>query len=84
MALQGEKSRDRPAEEAKPAFVVDDGDRQGTPYSNDSSDVSKPRLSVRTLLAVLAVCLIYFAQLVSLVGAGAVGFTATCPRMSAC
>lgn len=66
------------SDETKSVLVVDDngGESQGTsPDDSTSSEASKPLLSVRTLLAVLAVCFIYFAQLVSLVGAGAVGFT---------
>ncbi|KAK4034555.1 putative siderophore iron transporter protein [Parachaetomium inaequale] len=43
--------------------------------SDDGSDNTAPRLHAKTLLAVLAVCLIYFAQLVSLVGAGVQGQT---------
>ena len=41
--------------------------------SNGSDDDQrKPQLHAKTWLAVLAVCMIYFAQLVLLVGAGAV------------
>jgi hypothetical protein len=40
--------------------------------SVDGSGEVAPRLHAKTFLAVLAVCLIYFAQLVSLVGAGVV------------
>ncbi|KAK4140053.1 putative siderophore iron transporter protein [Dichotomopilus funicola] len=43
--------------------------------ASDELPESAPRLSARTFLAVLAVCLIYFAQLFSLVGAGVQGQT---------
>ncbi|KAK3694144.1 major facilitator superfamily domain-containing protein [Podospora appendiculata] len=41
--------------------------------STDDSDEPAPHLHAKTFLAVLAVCLIYMAQLVNLVGAGAQG-----------
>ncbi|KAH6628093.1 major facilitator superfamily domain-containing protein [Chaetomium tenue] len=43
--------------------------------SDDGSNEPAPQLHARTFLAVAAVCLIYFAQLVSLVGAGVQGQT---------
>ena len=54
--------------------VVNDSEKKATKSSQDSnsSDEPAPRLHAKTFLAVFAVCLIYFAQLVSLVGAGAV------------
>lgn len=46
---------------------------KGVSESNSNTlDEPKPRLHAKTFLAVFAVCLIYFAQLVNLVGAGAV------------
>lgn len=65
-----------PAEGAKNDFVFEDGSRERVSSSIEDgpAESERPRLTLRTFLAVLAVCLIYFAQLVSLVGAGAVGF----------
>jgi len=42
---------------------------------NDSDNEPVPHLHAKTFLAVIAVCLIYMAQLVNLVGAGAQGQT---------
>lgn len=57
--------------ETKPEVAV--GQEKGSVSdSSDSLDEPAPRLHAKTLLAVLAVCTIYFAQLVTLVGAGAV------------
>ncbi|KAK3298781.1 major facilitator superfamily domain-containing protein [Chaetomium fimeti] len=50
--------------------IFDSSLPQSSGSSHDGSSEPAPRLHARTLLAVLAVCLIYFAQLVSLVGAG--------------
>ena len=62
------------ADSRKNDFVLQGGSRdRGSSSSEDTkSEVEQPLLTLRTSLAVLAVCLIYFAQLVSLVGAGAV------------
>lgn len=47
-----------------------------TSASSDSfDDVKRPRLHAKTFLAVLAVCFIYFAQLLCIVGAGTQGQT---------
>jgi hypothetical protein len=54
---------------AKVAQSVDDEDAEPQP---------QPHLHARTFLAVFAVCLIYFAQVFSLVGAGAVSFESLC------
>lgn len=43
--------------------------------SVDGRDEPEPRLHAKTWLTVFAVCLIYFAQLINVVGAGAVSFT---------
>jgi hypothetical protein len=73
------------------APVVMDAEKKtaGSFHGSLSSDEPAPRLHAKTFLAVFAVCLIYFAQLVSLVGAGAVSpqrippsKTATCPPRS--
>lgn len=63
-----------PAEGIKHSLSVRDGtrDRVSSSSEDEASQVERPRLTLRTFLAVLAVCLIYFAQLISLVGAGAV------------
>lgn len=45
---------------------------QSSESSHDGSSELAPQLHAKTFLAVAAVCLIYFAQLVSLVGAGVV------------
>lgn len=57
--------------ESKPA-VVSDREKGSASDSSESVDEPRPRLHAKTLLAVLAVCTIYFAQLITLVGAGAV------------
>lgn len=64
--------------EAKPPILV--GSELATPSDASLSlNEAKPRLHAKTLLAVGAVCFIYFAQLVTLVGAGAVSiWVASC------
>jgi hypothetical protein len=57
----------------------DDAPQPARPSTNseacsDGSGEVAPRLHAKTFLAVLAVCLIYFAQLVSIVGAGVVSW----------
>ena len=62
--------------ESKPAAV--ESHEKGTASDSSSSiDEPTPRLHAKTLLAVLAVCTIYFAQLTTLVGAGAVSSSIT-------
>ncbi|KAF9872152.1 siderophore iron transporter [Colletotrichum karsti] len=58
--------------------VIVDSTEKPKPGSSDGSDVSnepEPQLHMKTFLAVFAVALIYFAQLFSLIGAGAQGQT---------
>ena len=63
--------QDAVVSETKPEVVV--GQEKGSvSESSDSLNEPAPHLHAKTLLAVLAVCTIYFAQLVTLVGAGAV------------
>ena len=76
-----ESTPSTPVYEDKSTAIVDFGMRQSAPSdgsapsdSSDESDLKKTRLSLRTFLAVLSVCLIYFAQLISLVGAGVVSW----------
>ncbi|KAF7561126.1 hypothetical protein G7046_g3004 [Stylonectria norvegica] len=59
--------------ESKPDIIVSNERRSPSDTSESLKD--SPRPHAKTLLAVLAVCMIYFAQLVSLVGAGAQGQT---------
>lgn len=62
--------------DGQPAGIVDTGDKKPSPEtaSETSESLNKPtpHLHAKTYLAVAAVCLIYIAQLVCLVGAGAV------------
>lgn len=51
--------------------IIPDEHREGVPGSEAAAE-PKAHLHLKTFLAVFAVLLIYFAQLVSLVGAGAV------------
>lgn len=48
---------------------------QTTTNSIEDHDVPAPKLHLKTWLTVFAVCLIYFAQLINVVGAGAVRMT---------
>ena len=59
------------AAEQKPRAVAGDEDATSS-NTNEQVDAPKPNLHAKTFLAVGAVCIIYFAQLVNLVGAGAV------------
>jgi hypothetical protein len=72
-------------EETKPAIAATEDEKTATVSSekaaahSDSEDENTPaHLHAKTWLAVLAVCLIYFAQLVNLVGAGAVRRSLNC------
>lgn len=69
-------SREVRVDEAKPVNVVSTGSEKPLPEATSDSSESlieqKPHLHAKTYLAVGAVCLIYIAQLVCLVGAGAV------------
>lgn len=74
-SVQGERSPSTEVQEvAKPVALVtekassNDNDTSEDTESNDRA----PHLHAKTFLAVFAVCLIYIAQLISLVGAGAV------------
>jgi hypothetical protein len=58
--------------ESKLPAVSDQEKTAPSSDENESVDEPVPHLHSKTFLAVLAVCLIYFAQLVNLVGAGAV------------
>jgi len=64
----------KPADKAGAASVVMDAEKKlaSSSHEEDDSAERKPHLHAKTFLAVFAVCLIYFAQLISLVGAGAV------------
>lgn len=57
--------------------VVSDNEVDEKPYRDTSASIEdhnepEPRLHAKTWLTVFAVCLIYFAQLINVVGAGAV------------
>jgi hypothetical protein len=56
---------------------------RSTESSHGESSERAPRLRAKTFLAVAAVCLIYFAQLVSLVGAGVVSYRLAPPSRAA-
>ncbi|KAK3330756.1 major facilitator superfamily domain-containing protein [Apodospora peruviana] len=58
--------------DVKPALSTSEKAVAHSSTSNDT-DEPKPHLHAKTFLAVIAVCLIYMAQLVNLVGAGAQG-----------
>ncbi len=62
-----------PADGSKPEAVATEEPLVGSSgHSQSSGEEQVPHLHAKTFLAVFAVCLIYFAQVVSLVGAGAV------------
>lgn len=67
-----------PAPAAVPAVqVVSDNEIDEKAYRDNSASIEDPtepvpRLHAKTWLTVFAVCLIYFAQLINVVGAGAV------------
>ncbi|KAH6854698.1 major facilitator superfamily domain-containing protein [Chaetomium sp. MPI-CAGE-AT-0009] len=63
------------AEPEKEQLREHGGGAESDSSSHDGSSEPAPQLHARTFLAVVAVCLIYFAQLVSLVGAGVQGQT---------
>ncbi|KAM5349039.1 hypothetical protein ACJ41O_008862 [Fusarium nematophilum] len=69
------KNQDPDADMTTPTPAVVENEKDIAPDSSEGIDEPTPRLRARTILAVTAVCLIYFAQLVSLVGAGAQGQT---------
>lgn len=58
-----------------PSPAVEEMKAHPASIESNSADEPKPHLHAKTFLAVFAVCSIYFAQLVTLVGAGAV----SCP-----
>jgi len=63
------------AGDSKPAPPTRSEKAIATSSTTDESDEPVPHLHAKTFLAVIAVCLIYMAQLVNLVGAGAVSAT---------
>ncbi|KJZ75161.1 hypothetical protein HIM_05355 [Hirsutella minnesotensis 3608] len=61
--------------DSKPALLLREGTASSDGGASIGSTEPRPRLHAKTFMAVGAVCLIYFAQLVNLVGAGAQGQT---------
>ncbi len=71
--------------EAKPADVAVASEKPlagSYSHSQTSDEEPVPHLHAKTFLAVFSVCLIYFAQLVNLVGAGAVSRTSPPPALA--
>ena len=64
-----------PAENVVSDNEVDEKTYRDNSASIEDHDEPEPRLHAKTWLTVFAVCLIYFAQLINVVGAGAV----SCP-----
>ncbi len=58
--------------EAKLAPVSSEAEKKAVESDSGDSEDETAHLHAKTWLAVLAVCMIYFAQLMNLVGAGAV------------
>ncbi|KAH7634619.1 major facilitator superfamily domain-containing protein [Sordaria sp. MPI-SDFR-AT-0083] len=82
MASSGEENSPstQAREETKPVPLVTEKSSSSRTNEHDTSDGPEaddpvPHLHAKTFLAVFAVCLIYIAQLISLVGAGAQGQT---------
>lgn len=63
-----------PAEQVVSDNEVDEKIYRDNSASIEDHDEPEPRLHAKTWLTVFAVCLIYFAQLINVVGAGAVSF----------
>jgi hypothetical protein len=70
--MEKQESKQESKPESKPESAVVAEKLVTDSGASDTSEEEAPKLHAKTWLAVFAVCLIYFTQLVNLVGAGAV------------